>query len=111
MNLTLIKNFFLNNNNSNNDKKSIEPVSRVLRRSFRLKRKIADSRDKRKSGKNYEQKNLYLIFWIVRKFQIKFVMNDDDVEMRDEMCWFWLPPNDSQIIAKTLKSRHFLLMF
>jgi hypothetical protein len=45
MNLTLIKNFFLNN-----DKKSIEPVTRVLRRSFRLKRKIADSREKRKSG-------------------------------------------------------------
>jgi hypothetical protein len=51
MNLTLIKNFFLSN-----DRKSIEPakVSRVLRRSFRIKRtkqSLESNREKRKSGK------------------------------------------------------------
>jgi hypothetical protein len=50
MNLTLIKNFFLS------DRKSIEPmkVTRVLRRSFRVKRSkqiIESNREKRKSGK------------------------------------------------------------
>lgn len=52
MNLTLIKNFFLSTDN----KKSIEPakVSRVLRRSFRVKRSkqiLESNREKRKSGK------------------------------------------------------------
>jgi hypothetical protein len=52
MNLTLIKNFFLS------DRKSVEPkVSRVLRRSFRMKRSkhvLEGNREKRKSGKLFE---------------------------------------------------------
>lgn len=95
MNLTLIKNFFLP------DRKSIEPgkVSRVLRRSFRMKRSkqtLDSHREKRKSGK--------IIFPLFRRFQEKFRCNH---HQRDEMISHLMSTVLDESVS-VLILRHFL---